>query len=341
MTYSPPLISIILPTYNGSKYIRRSIESCLNQDYCNIELIIVNDASTDNTPDIIKEYQHLDRRVKVIHHSSNQKLPAALNTGFSASKGEYLTWTSDDNMYTLSAITKMFNFLRKNTKYSMVYANYTKIDDSAKSTPVRNPYLTDILFGNPIGACFLYTRAVYQDIGNYCTNSFLAEDYEYWARVFERFEIAHLDSDLYRYSCHSSSLTASYPANTILERTSSAREKLLRVFISNPTKAELESFLKLNRSQEFQYQDLLCISRLLEKLIDHHNEKKISTLEFATIISQKQKSVFRVSAIKHGPSLWPIYWKFKYRQRFSFKELLFFLSLLRSWLIKNINESKN
>src|SRR3990170_3452478 len=105
-----PKVSIVLPTYNGEKYIRQSIDSCLNQTHENIELIIVDDCSIDNTPEIIKSYK--DSRVKSLRHDQNKFLPHALNTGFSNATGEYLTWTSDDNYYAKEAIEKMVSFLK-------------------------------------------------------------------------------------------------------------------------------------------------------------------------------------------------------------------------------------
>ena len=105
------LVSIILPTYNGEKYIKDSIESCLCQTYRNIELIIVNDCSTDGTLDLIKKYAAKDRRVRIIENQKNLKLPASLNEGFKASSGDLLTWTSDDNMFRENAIERMVDML--------------------------------------------------------------------------------------------------------------------------------------------------------------------------------------------------------------------------------------
>ena len=105
-----PKVSIVLPTYNGAKYIRQCINSCLNQTYNNIELIIVDDGSKDETPDIIKSYK--DERIKYIMHARNLGLPYALNTGFRNAVGEYLTWTSDDNYYTKKAIETMLSFIK-------------------------------------------------------------------------------------------------------------------------------------------------------------------------------------------------------------------------------------
>ncbi|HXL56803.1 MAG TPA: glycosyltransferase family 2 protein, partial [Chitinophagaceae bacterium] len=99
-----PAISIVLPTYNGSKYIRTSIESCLNQTFTDFELIIVNDCSTDNTASIIEEYAAKDSRIIIIHNAFNKKLPLSLNTGFDIAKGKYHTWTSDDNYFAPNAL---------------------------------------------------------------------------------------------------------------------------------------------------------------------------------------------------------------------------------------------
>lgn len=82
-------ISVILPVYNGEKYVANAIESILNQTYHNIELIIVNDCSADNTLQIIEDYAKKDDRIKIYCNDSNQKLPKSLNIGFSKASGDY------------------------------------------------------------------------------------------------------------------------------------------------------------------------------------------------------------------------------------------------------------
>jgi glycosyltransferase involved in cell wall biosynthesis len=83
-------VSIVLPTLNGEKYIRQSIESCLNQTYSNLELIIVDGGSTDGTLDVINEIR--DARIRLVHQPPNSgRLPGALNLGFRETIGEFLT----------------------------------------------------------------------------------------------------------------------------------------------------------------------------------------------------------------------------------------------------------
>lgn len=198
MNKNSPKVSIILPTYNGARYIRQSIDSCLNQIYRNIELIIVDDGSTDETAELIKSYK--DDRIKYIRHEKNMGLPQGLNTGFANSTGEYLTWTSDDNFYANEAIQKMLSFLQ-NKKCDFVYCDYYRFNDEDTSD-LKKIELPDVLTlsdRNDVGACFLYSREVKEVIGDYDTDSFLAEDYDYWIRISKKFSMQHLAESLYFY----------------------------------------------------------------------------------------------------------------------------------------------
>lgn len=92
------LISIIIPVYNGQRYIGACLESIVNQTYVNIEVIVINDGSKDKTADIIGEWSKKDNRIKLIH-KQNEGVSVARNVGISASKGEYVLFVdSDDNL---------------------------------------------------------------------------------------------------------------------------------------------------------------------------------------------------------------------------------------------------
>jgi glycosyltransferase involved in cell wall biosynthesis len=209
MMEAPVKVSIVLPTYNGAKYLRQSIDSCLNQTYKNIELIIVDDASMDETPDIIKSYQ--DESIKYIRHKKNKTLPHTLNTGFAIATGEYLTWTSDDNYYGQDAIKLMVALLQMDKKTDFVYANYYVINgDGAVLQSVSVGPSKNLKEYNCIGPCFLYRRKIYEVLGEYNPDAFLAEDYEYWIRVFKRFRMQKLDKFIYWHRLHPQSLTGQH-----------------------------------------------------------------------------------------------------------------------------------
>jgi glycosyltransferase involved in cell wall biosynthesis len=205
-----PLVSIVLPTYNGSRYLDASISSCLNQSYSNIELIIVDDCSTDATPDIIRGRAASDARITIVAHERNRKLPGALNSGFARARGEYLSWTSDDNLYQPSAIERMVSALRDRPDASVAYAGYAVIGDRGQvlnTEPARKP--SSLVLGNVVGACFLYSREVHDTVGPYDETIFLAEDYDFWLRAAQRFQFVALDTELYFYRQHQQSLSAS------------------------------------------------------------------------------------------------------------------------------------
>ncbi len=247
MNESLPKVSIVLPTYNGAKYIRESIDSCLNQTYKNIELIIVDDASTDTTPRIIKDYN--DSRIKYLRYDTNSGVSEVLNKGFFYASGQFLTWTSDDNYYTLNAIGCMVKVLESNKRIDFVYANFYKIDEKDNIIFERRVGSSrELSIENCIGACFLYRRKVYQEIGNYDPQALLAEDYDYWLRVREKFKLQKINKFLYYYRVHPDSLSSKYVTEGIEELIVKIRDK----YISSSMKSYLyarKQFYKKNYSQ--------------------------------------------------------------------------------------------
>ncbi|WDV07468.1 glycosyltransferase family 2 protein [Lysinibacillus irui] len=200
-------VSIIIPTYNRAKLLKKSIESCLQQTYKNIELIIVDDGSTDNTCEILHDIK--DGRVKYIFQE-NKGLPEALNTGFKNAEGDYLTWTSDDNLYRLETIKVMVDRLEELGEPGFVYTDMEIYYEDTGETEYRNYSVNNrIYMGNYIGACFLYSKEIYNEIGDYDPDMYLAEDYDYWIRVCEKYPMIHIPKNLYIYRDHKESLSRS------------------------------------------------------------------------------------------------------------------------------------
>lgn len=206
-----PVISVVLPTYNGAKYIRASIESCLAQTFGDFELIIVNDCSTDNTGSIIEEYAGRDDRVRIIHNQFNKKLPLSLNTGFDIAKGKYHTWTSDDNYYAPEALQTMFQIMQDDKAIDFLYTDYTIIDDQGQVIGRRTfgDINKDFTGFQGSSACFLYKAEVYKANNGFNPSAFLIEDYDFFVRAFLKFKVFYANRyDLYFYREHASSLTA-------------------------------------------------------------------------------------------------------------------------------------
>jgi glycosyltransferase involved in cell wall biosynthesis len=203
-----PLVSIILPTHNGAKYLASAIDSCLAQTYTNFELILVDDCSTDSTPQIVAEYAARDSRIRSIRHATNQRLPAGLNTGHQAARGEYLTWTSDDNLLRPNYLAELVGYLQANPDVGFVYSDFTEIDEEGNRLRSHAVMLPEYLaWDSVVGASFLYRRSTFESVGLYDPAMIMAEDYDYWLRCYRATPMATLHKDLYQYRFHAGSLS--------------------------------------------------------------------------------------------------------------------------------------
>ncbi len=219
------LVSVVLPVYNGESVLSQSIDSVLNQTYSDFELIIVNDGSTDKSLEIAKFFAQRDKRIKIIDQE-NKKLPTALSVGFREARGEYLTWTSADNIMLPDCLEILVGNLERKKDAAMVWGNMRLIDKRGKikrghfwfekplfSGNVCFPKSADCLntyANNTIGAAFMYRRTaafILEDYSRFKTN---LEDYDYWMRMNSLLKIEHIDEEkpIYLYRIHNDSLTA-------------------------------------------------------------------------------------------------------------------------------------
>ena len=215
MTNAGPLVSVVLPTYKRAHLLAQAIRSVLDQTYANLELIVVDDNSPDDTAAVVQSFD--DPRIHYAKNDPNLKLPRALNRGFSLARGDYLTWTSDDNLLAPTAIEKMVDVLSSGN-CDFVYADYwlfSEQDPDGRPLAPQHDRLPDNLQldkGNHIGACFLYTRRLYESVGEYDPELFLVEDYDYFLRAARQFHFCHLGEPLYYFRRDDATLYCSrYP----------------------------------------------------------------------------------------------------------------------------------
>lgn len=131
------LVSIIIPTYNNANTICRSVDSCINQTYGNIEIIVIDDGSTDNTKEVLSKYNS-DERFKYIYQD-NQERSTARNHGLDVAKGKYIQFLdSDDEIYP-TKIEKQVNFLDANPEYFLVYCGVEYKNELGQITHTLEP----------------------------------------------------------------------------------------------------------------------------------------------------------------------------------------------------------
>lgn len=126
--YDQDLVSIITPAFNCEKYIAQTIESVIQQTYTNWEMIIVNDHSTDNTANIIKEYQQRDSRIKLIDLRENAGAAVARNTAMDSAKGRYIAFLDSDDLWKSNKLKRQIDFMLKN-KYGFTFTGYQYLND--------------------------------------------------------------------------------------------------------------------------------------------------------------------------------------------------------------------
>lgn len=134
-----PLVSIITPCYNGAKVMHRLLNSILEQTYKNIEFILVNDGSTDNSENIWKQYEKKFREsgIKTIYiYQKNAGLGAAINTGLAAFSGEYLCWPDVDDFLEKTSVEKRVRFLEEHKDYGSVSSDANKYLENNLEKPV-------------------------------------------------------------------------------------------------------------------------------------------------------------------------------------------------------------
>lgn len=185
-------VSIIIPVYNCEKYIRQCIDSCLLQTYDNIEIIVVNDGSTDDTQKIIRSYEG----VGYIGHTQNRGTAFALNDGIKHAKGEWIKWVSADDVLTNNAVEILVdNALRTPDNQNVIfYTDYWYIDKNGTITGEfiernlnnlsqneRNQLLWQYFYGN--GSSSLMHKSIFERVGMYDDSLKASEDYEFWLRA--------------------------------------------------------------------------------------------------------------------------------------------------------------
>lgn len=207
-----PIVSIVLPCYNGAGFLAQSIDSVIAQTFTDWELIIVNDCSKDNSLDIMQQYAEKDSRIRIIDNEHNLKLPGALNRGFREAKGKYLTWTSHDNRMGPTMLEEFVNYLDANPDKGLVTACYAafslKAGEQLYEVHHPDPQLYLPLF-NCVCYAFMYRREVLETVGDYDTTLFLVEDYDYWVRIWLKYPIGKIYKVLYYTGVGDDTLTLS------------------------------------------------------------------------------------------------------------------------------------
>lgn len=212
-----PLVSVIIPAYNAEQFISKTLESVFAQTYENLQVIVVDDASTDSTPDILKNFD--DPRLQIITKAENKHLIAARNTAFGHVKGEYVAFVDADDVWQPEKIEKQVAFLENDRTYGACFTWGSIIDENGdprqadtedvrwlerafhEENRSRSQWMLRLLTG---GNSFLCSSAmvrteIIRKVGKQNITLLQLQDFEYWIRVLSVSQIHILCEELVQY----------------------------------------------------------------------------------------------------------------------------------------------
>lgn len=208
-----PLVSVVLPTYNRARLLRRAVKSVLDQTYPNFELIVVDDCSTDGTEGVVKGFQ--DDRIRYIRHEKNQGAPITRNTGIRAAKGKYIAFQDSDDVWYSTKLEKQVNaFNSAPIDLGVIYTSFWLIDND-KETMVPSSLVkhTEGKIHNALLAMnfvslssAIVKKECFVNVGMF-ENIPRFQDWELWLRISKYYSFKHLREPLVKVYRQSDSIS--------------------------------------------------------------------------------------------------------------------------------------
>ncbi len=230
-----PTVSVIIPTYNRANYLKNSVQSVLYQTIKDIEIILINNYSTDNTLEVIRSFN--DKRIKVINFKNGGVIARSRNQGMMQSSGKYIAFLDDDDMWCENKLELQIKYLASYPEFGAVYSNAIIIDEMGKRKGLlmnrgqakEGKVFKELLAGNFIATLtVLMRREIPESIGmlNEEPSMIAVEDYEYWMRAALKFDFGYIDRPLAMYRVHSTSMSKTRSVALL-------RQKVLRALFDN------------------------------------------------------------------------------------------------------------
>jgi len=250
-TAANPLVTVLLPVRNGSAHLPAALESIFAQTFRDFELLVIDDGSTDRTPEILRAVQ--DPRLRVVTNPQNIGLVPALNRGLELARGEFVARQDHDDVSLPERLQKQVDYLRAHRECVLVGTEATQTDGQGRRMyRLLRPHRPEdirwyLCFDNAfIHSSVMFRRQVVrQEFGGYAP-SFHSEDYALWSRIARSRETANLPGPLLLYREHASSVTRSMSANdeaAFEEATCTIRLENLRALVGAETDARLGQIL--------------------------------------------------------------------------------------------------
>jgi|TARA_B100001964_G_C14255774_1_gene612369 glycosyltransferase involved in cell wall biosynthesis len=243
-------VSVIIPAYNNADYTVRTIKSVINQTYKNIEIIVVDDGSTDDTSLKLKQF----KKEIIYIYQSNQGASIARNNGMKIASGDYIAHLDCDDLYEINKIEVSIMFLEKNDDFGFIYTDVNLIDKDDKILNKINKYSNHpgsgfigkkILKSHYVitNSTIVARKSCFDKVGGFDKNIFLSADREMLIRLSTKFKASYINKSLTRYRIFNN-------------RTYQNIDKSLEEFIYIIKKYSKNNFLSSRRDQKISYSNI-------------------------------------------------------------------------------------
>ena len=198
-------ITVLMPVYNAEKFLREAIDSILNQTFKDFEFLIINDASTDKSKQIILSYH--DSRIRYCENKINLGVAKTLNKGLKISKGEYIARMDADDISLPDRLEKQVEFMNKNQNVGLLGSSWYVIDEAGKKIQFSQAYKGKQSVHFMCHGSVMIRKMCFKKTGFYRDLLEPAEDYDLWLRFSENYEVTNLEARLYKYRVHNNSIS--------------------------------------------------------------------------------------------------------------------------------------
>ncbi len=281
-----PLVSIIMPVYNGQLYLRESIESILNQTFGDFEFIIIDDGSDDNTPKILDTYK--DKRIKRLRNDINQGVAKTLNRCLEVAQGEFIARMDADDISLPLRFLRQIMYLNEHPEVGVLGSSAQLIDEAGNficvlPVPVTNTLISwKFLFNN----CLIHTSVVFRRIllkkvGVYSENCKHGEDYDLWVKMSFITKIANLKEVLVCSRKHNNAVSSKFFTEQIQTRTKISKQLISRLFNREICAEEISAMESINKNLKYESpkEIKLAVNLLVKILRKFLSQQKLSWYE--------------------------------------------------------------
>ena len=220
-----PLVSVIMPVYNGEKFISEAVQSIIGQSYNNWEIVAINDASTDSSVEILKEFN--ETRIRIYENESNKGISYSRNRAIDLAKGKYIALMDNDDVSLPDRLSEQANYMENHEDIDVLSGANKIIDEKGELVQeityvLKNPkYIkAKLLFENVFYNGTTMIRKAKLDEYNirYRNNQYGMEDYRFWVECSKKMNMTSIDSFIYKHRLHSDNETKKNKSQSVKER---------------------------------------------------------------------------------------------------------------------------